>query len=113
VNDRVIVYCTSKDLGSCNSGIYVIPSYERHMVEGKYSEYVETAKSNSKWIIAKTIQVEYQNERYWIMDKNYRIDFSNFDRISCDSQLQTYVKGPFDINEFNEKKRELDIGLKF
>ncbi len=56
--DRIIVYCSNYEFGCCHGGSYVLPTYERHMLDGKYNEYVEIAKSNDKWIIAKTFQID-------------------------------------------------------
>ena len=43
--DRVIVYCLHEE-GNCNSGIYLLPTYERHYDNGKYAEYIEEVRSN-------------------------------------------------------------------
>jgi hypothetical protein len=111
--DRAIVYCSGRSFGSCYAGIYVIPTNLQHMENGRYAEYVETAKSNNKWIIAKSVFVDTKDERYWIMDKDFKLDITNCDSMNCDSILQSHVKGPFDINSFNGKKSDLGIDLAF
>ena len=57
--DRIIVYCSGRDAGACHGGIFVVPTYARHMDRsGNYAEYVETVKSNEKWVIVKTHRIE-------------------------------------------------------
>ena len=103
--DRIIVYCAGKEENECNGGTFVIPRYKDHMINGKYAEYVETAKSNNNWIIAKTFQMHAKLEKYWIINKNFTIANLNCDKINCDSIIQSQVIGPLNIDEFQEKTK--------
>ena len=109
--DRIIVYCE----GDCHGGIYVIPTYERHYdsSQQQYAEYVETATSNKKWVIVKTLRIKEKQENYWIISKDFDITGLDCSKANCDSILQSYVKGPFDKNKFEEKKIEMGIDLTF
>lgn len=104
-----IVYCSRYDMGGCVSGIYVIPT----SVEETYSMYVSTAKYDDKWVIAKTIQVEDNQEHYWIIDKSFDIESVDCWTANCDSILQSHVIGRLDSGGFVEKTQELDIRLRF
>src|SRR5688572_26018091 len=58
IHDRVIVYCSARSAGACIAGTFIVPIYSRHMdSNGRYAEYVETAKANDKFIIARTLQL--------------------------------------------------------
>jgi hypothetical protein len=110
--DRVIVYCSGRSAGACVAGTFIVPSYSRHMdTDGRYAEYVETAKSNSEFIIAKTKQIKAKRANYWIINKDFQI--SNCDNNNCDSIIQSHVLGPLDQSEFQQKTSELKINLKF
>jgi hypothetical protein len=111
--DRVIVYCSGRSFGECISGMNVVPTYAIHMENGKYAEYIQTAKSNDKWIIAESIKVEGRAKRYWIIDKRNQINLKECDTNNCDSILQTHVKGPMEIHTFIEMKENLKIDLTF
>lgn len=113
LEDRVIVYCTGYSFGSCKAGIYVVPTYEKHYDEkGNYAEYVETAKSNEIWIIAKTIQINGNKENYWIISKDFSLENIDCNKVSCDSIIQSHVIGALNYQEFSAKKKELGINLK-
>ncbi len=110
--DRIIVYCSGRSAGACMAGTPIVPVYSRHMDSGgHYAEYVETAKSNDNFIIAKTLQVKDKRANYWIINKDFSI--ANCDKISCDSIIQSHVFGPLDKNEFQKRTSELKINLKF
>ncbi len=111
--DRIIVYCAGNEENECNGGIFVIPRYRDHMLNGKYAEYVETAKSNNDWIIAKSFQMNYRQEKYWIINKNFNIKNLDCDKTNCDSIIQSHVIGPLNINEFQEKIKKFRIDLSF
>ena len=111
IEDRIIVYCAGKEENECNGGTFVVPRYKDHMINGKYAEYVETAKSNNNWIIAKTFQMHAKLEKYWIINKKFNIANLNCDKINCDSIIQSQVIGPLNINEFQEKTKKLKIDL--
>ena len=109
--DRVIVYCE----GDCHGGIYVVPTYERQFDSSKqhYAEYVETATSNKKWVIAKTYRIKEKKENYWIISKEFDITNLNCVKENCDSILQSHVIGPLNLTEFKNKLQILDIDLNF
>jgi len=108
MEDRIIVYCTAKSGGCCKGGMYIIPS-----VGNQYHMYVETAKSNEKWVIAKSIQIKDKQQKYWIISKNFSIASLDCDKVKCDSIIKSYVQGPFDIKDFNETILEQKIDLSF
>jgi hypothetical protein len=109
--DRIIVYCPHEDVEVCNSGVYLVPTYERHMDNGRYAEYVEEAKSNKRWVIARSVRVKDKSENYWII----RNSIKNLDceKLNCDSILQSHVTGPLTLKEFIDRKKALNIDLRF
>jgi hypothetical protein len=110
--DRVIVYCSGRSAGACIAGTFIVPSYSRHMdTNGHYAEYVETAKSNDNFIIARTNVLNEKKANYWIINKDFEI--ANCDNINCDSIIQSHVLGPLNLSEFQKKASELNIDLKF
>lgn len=103
-----IIYCSNYKDGCCFGGMYVIPS------EGnQYYMYVDKAKSNDNWVIAKSIQEKDKKENYWIISKEFDIENLNCDEVNCDSIIQSHVMGPLEIESFNEKLSELEIDLEF
>lgn len=109
IEDRVIVYCSGRNAGACTGGTFIVPAYSRHMdKKGHYAEYVETAKSNDKFIIARTIQLKDETRNYWIVYKDLNIE--NCNDILCDS---TKVLGPLNETEFRTKAADLRIELEF
>ncbi len=112
IEDRIIVYCSGRSGGACMAGTPIVPIYSRHMdSNGHYAEYVETAKSNDDFIVAKTLQVKDKRENYWIISKGFSID--NCDKVNCDSIIQSHVLGPLEQTEFRKKASELKINLNF
>jgi hypothetical protein len=111
--DRIIVYCTNNKGGICYGGNYVVPTYARHYVDNKYAEYVETAISNKKWVIAKTLRKKEKKENYWIISKDFDIENLDCGKVNCDSILQSHVAGPLNLIEFENKKKALNIELDF
>lgn len=108
--DRVIVYCE----GNCHGGIYVVPVYNRHYDSaGHYAEYVEEAKSNKQWVIAKTFQIKNSKENYYIISKGFNIEHVDCSKANCDSILQSHVTGPMTLTEFENKKKSMNIALDF
>jgi len=112
IEDRIIVFCGGRSAGACMSGIPIVPVYSRQFdSEGHYAEYVESAKSNNDFIIARTLQVNDKRENYWIISKSFNLD--NCDKVKCDSLIQSHVFGPLEQNEFQKKISELKVNLKF
>lgn len=111
LEDRVIVYCYGGNSIDCRGGAYIVPTYERHYENNKYAEYVETAKSNNKWIIAKSIQVKDKKENYWIINKDFDIRNFNCKEVNCDSIILTYVTGPLSFVDFRQKVKELEVDM--
>jgi hypothetical protein len=107
IQDRVIVFCTGKSGGSCVSGIPVIPSYK-----DLATWYVQVAESNEKWVIAMAMNRNKSNS-YWIINKNFKVDLSNYGKTDCDSILQSHVIGPLNFAEFQNKIQELKTELDF
>src|SRR5690606_36496807 len=103
-----LVYCSRYDIGGCIAGIYILPTSDN-----KYSMYVKTAKSNDKWVIAKTIQIKDNKENYWIISKDFSLENVDCNNVSCDSIIQSHVTGALNYQEFTARKKELGIPLKF
>lgn len=109
IYDRIIVY--NDDVGifdCCNSGMSIIPNQAQYDENGNYAEYVEKAKSNSKWIIVRTYRIREKKFNYWIIDKR----FNSRDIISY-RLVMSYVSGPVDSNSFDKLLLERQIKLKF
>ena len=106
--DRIIVYCTGYSGGACIAGIPVIPSRK-----DTNTLYVDVAKSNSDWLIAKSIRLNKQTQDYWIISKAFNIANLNCETINCDSILQSKVIGPLSITDFSIKREQLKIDLNF
>lgn len=110
--DRVIVYCSGRSFDVCTGGTFIVPVYSRHMDKnGRYAEYVENAKSDDKFIIARTIEVTNNKSNYWIISKELRIE--DCDNVDCDSVIQSNVIGPLDNLQFKTKLSDLNITLDF
>jgi hypothetical protein len=103
-----IVYCSKYDIGGCIAGIYVLPT-----ADDKYYMYVKSAKSNDKWVVAKTIRTADQKENYWIISKDFSLENVDCNSEDCDSIIQSHVTGALDNQEFITKTKELGIDLKF
>lgn len=116
LEDRIIVRCTGRDKssGCCRGGEYVIPKYEAHFSKGRYNEYVEAAKSNGQWIVAKSVRLldEEKPQQYWIIDKGFNLDGVDCSEVDCDSIVQSYVTGPLEHENFLEQLERLKIDLK-
>lgn len=121
LEDRIIVFCSPKKRGCCKGGSYVIPTYENHYDKnGRYAEYVETAESNDRWIIIKSIALKNKEEKYWIIDKDFELeerfkDWPMEEGVSNDFDLliQSKITGPLNLDMFNQKRKELEIGINF
>lgn len=115
IEDRIIVKCSGWSFKECISGSYLIPrSYNNHFDNnGHYLEYVETVKSNKKWVIAKSIQIKEKQENYWIISKDFDIENLDCTKVNCDSILQSRVTGPLSSSDFKSKKSALNINLNF
>ncbi|WP_126246338.1 hypothetical protein [Chitinophaga rhizosphaerae] len=110
--DRVIVYCSSKS-GVCESGIPVVPKYERQFnKDGRYAEFVDAAVANKDWIIVRTIELRNNSKNYWLIDKKFSLP-DDCININCDSILQKHVIGPLDSSGFIIKTESLNINLSF
>ena len=104
--DRVIVYCTTKN-GCCDAGIPIIPSREDSI-----TLYVEKAEYNKLWIIVKGVNRE-DNNNFWIIDKNFQVEFKLDDGGKLYDTIQNHVIGPLNLTEFKDKKQALNIHLDF
>lgn len=103
--DRMIVYCTGKSAGCCYAGIPVIPSRSDSL-----SLYVSNAVHNDKWIIATTIN-KNKTENYWIIDKDFKLEFQYDDGGKLYDMLQKLVIGPLDKINLQQEKERLGIKL--
>ncbi len=107
-DDRLIVYCTQYSGGACIAGTPVIPSRGDSI-----TRYVKDAKSNKLWAIVRSIRKLNKEDDYWIISKDFNVDSVDCDKNNCDSIIQSYVKGPFKIDEFNKLKSKLGIDMTF
>ena len=109
--EKIIVYCE----GDCHGGIYVVPTYERHYdsIKQHFAEYVETTASDKNWVLAKTLKINEHKNFYYIISKRFNIEHLDCSKVHCDSILQSYVRGPLSLEEFNKKKQLLKIDLDF
>lgn len=111
--DRVIVYCTGKDFSGCYSGSYMIPTYNEHMKNGSYNEYVELVHFDKNWIIVRSVQMEPSSRNYWIVNKNFGFDWSKCDEFDCIEAIRSKIIGPLNYTDYRVKKDSLDIELEF
>ena len=103
--DRIIVYSTVT-WGCCYTGIPVIP----HSVYNDYTSYVDIAKSNRKWIIARSVNND-ANFSYWIINKRFKLDLEKSQDKNCDSIIQENVYGPFNFETFKRTADSLKVNL--
>jgi hypothetical protein len=112
IEDRVIGFCSGRSDGGCLSGIPIVPTYSRHFDQyGHYTEYVESAKSNDRLIIAKTKMVKEKRDNYWIILKDFTLN--NCAHANCESIIKKHVLGPFDKTTFLRNVIHSDVGLSF
>ena len=94
----VIVHCNPKN--NCRTSFPVIPSK------------VEKFKFDEDQIISNSVQHFENTSSYWVINKNFNMDKSNCDNVSCDSILRAHTFGPFDQAEFSEFLAKNSIDLK-
>jgi hypothetical protein len=110
--DRIIVYCSGRSAGACMAGTPIVPIYARQYDKnGNYAEYVETAKADDKFIIARTLELKGNKRNYWIISKAFKPE--NCDKANCDSIIQSHVIGPLEYSAFETKVSQLKIDLAF
>ena len=109
INDRIIIYCIGRESPKecCTGGMPVIPSREDEFVD-----YIETAKYNDKWIIAKSIGFD-KAEKYWYIDKSFDTSWEYDDGGVFYNRVQNHVFGPFDKTTFSKELKEKNINLTF
>jgi hypothetical protein len=103
--DRVIVYSTVK-WGCCHAGIPVIPP----SVYDDYTSYVDVAKSNHSWIIARSVNHD-ANFSYWIINKRFNLDLEKWKDKNCDSIIQKNVYGPYTFESFIKTADSLQVDI--
>ena len=108
IEDRIIIFCNPKSKKKCcTSGSYLVPaSYNEHMINGKYAEYVQMLESNDKWIIVQSLIINEQKKNYWIIDKSFK-------EVITYDEAKPKVLGPFNIENFIKRKNDLGIKLSF
>ncbi|MEO9514057.1 MAG: hypothetical protein ABJN84_17845 [Flavobacteriaceae bacterium] len=109
INDRLIVYCTSKEKPEdcCTSGIPIIPSRE-----DKSTDYIEIADYNEQWIIVKGVNID-KSESYWYINKDFDTSWEYDDGGIFYNRIQNNVYGPYDKSEFEQELKTRNINLKF
>lgn len=70
---KIIVWGTTIRGNTCYGGSYLVPTFQEHYDSlGNIAEYVTDAKSDEKWIIAKTYNIPKQKSLFYIIDKDYK-----------------------------------------
>lgn len=113
--DRIIVLCSGKDnLFGCYSGACIVPpnkyllNKDKQIIEKYYLEYVKTAKSNKRYVLAKTYNDNDKKDNYWLIDKSF-----NEDNTQAETIISSYLTGPLDSVQFYRLIQEKNIDLKF
>ena len=85
-DDRYIMSYTGVCWGDITGpGKPIIPHIKNHP-----GEYLIKAKSNKRWIIAKG-QDDSLNNHYYIIDKSFKVNLSNWEKDNCDSIIQSRI----------------------
>ncbi|MGC3944415.1 MAG: hypothetical protein QM762_07845 [Chryseolinea sp.] len=108
IEDRLVVYCTGRDYGICHAGISIVPVYSRHMEEGHYAEFAESATSNDDFIVVRTVRVKTKKKSYWIVAKR---SFEGGVNLDSDSAILANITGPLNKTELIEKLSDLRVDL--
>lgn len=70
---KIIVWGNNIRGKTCYGGSLLVPSLQEHYDSlGNITEYVRDAKSDEKWIIAKTYNIPKQKNLFYIIDKDYK-----------------------------------------
>ncbi len=113
-SDRIIVFCSNKDVLGCYSGACIIPpnkyllNGDKQRIDRYYLEYVKTVQSNKNYVIAKTYNNNDKKYNYWLIDKKF--DETN---IQAEIIISSYLTGPLDSVQFYRLIQEKNIDLKF
>lgn len=109
IEDRLIIYCTGRDKvnNCCIGGKQIIPPRENKLVN-----YVDLAKFNQRWIIAKSISYD-EKISYWYIDKDFDINWEYDDGGVFYSRIQNNVYGPFEKASFIKVLKDKNIELTF
>ena len=75
--------------------------------------YVDLAKANNEFVIARSKQIRDLKEMYWIISKDFSIENIDCEKIDCDSIIQSNVTGPLNLIEFRNKLKEWKVDLTF
>lgn len=85
-DDRYIMSYTGSFGGDVTGpGKPIIPHINNHP-----GEFILKAKSNKHWIIAKGID-DSLHIHYYIIDKSFKINISNWEKDNCDSIIQSRI----------------------
>lgn len=106
---RIIVLCSSKSGKTCTGGSYLIPTYENSVnSNGRFAEYVVTAKSDEKWVIVKTDNHLIQQRKYYIINKDY-----DPNEMTTQDIIDTKIECFADSSEFANNCLKNGIALQF
>ena len=106
---RIIVNCTSKSGRTCTGGYDLIPTYENSVDNnGRFAEYVVTAKSDEKWVIVKTDNFQSKQHKYYIINKDY-----DPNEMTTEEIINTKIDCFTDSSEFANKCLENGISIKW
>lgn len=95
---KVIVRGTNIKGNTCYGGEPLIPTYNNEYDStGNYSEFVLDAKSDNKWIIAKTDNKSNRQRKYYIIKKDNGIE-----RLDAQKILKNNITSYTDSAEFSK-----------
>lgn len=109
INDRIIIYCIGREKPDdcCTGGIPIIPSREDKRVD-----YIESAKYDNRWVIAKGIHFD-KTISYWILNKDFDTSWEYDDGGIFYNRIQSNVYGPFDELAFFRELEERGVKIRF
>lgn len=106
---KIIVWGSDIRGKTCYGGTYLVPSVQEHYDSlGNIAEYVTDAKSDEKWIIAKTYNIPKQKSLFYIIDKDYKKVIVNEE-----TDIETDIMCFTDSTEFAKACKIRNIGLKW
>lgn len=106
---KIIVWGSNIRGKTCYGGTYLVPSVQEHYDSlGNIAEYVTDAKSDEKWIIAKTYNIPKQKSLFYIIDKDYKKVIVN-EETDIEADITCFT----DSTEFAKACKIRKIGLKW
>ncbi|GHT00876.1 hypothetical protein FACS189421_13350 [Bacteroidia bacterium] len=111
---RIIVHCSRKKGKACYGGTYVVPTHKAEYDSlGNWAELVDDAKFDKKWIIVKSKLIQEKKYCYYIINKDFDIEGLDWEKVNCDSIIQSHIIGPLDSITFSNELEQHKIDLDF